>query len=97
MTINEAIKQLEDLRQNQETFIDGKDPEPDNPFVLDMAAIDVALKIIGSVNDMLTRIAETKVQMLADRDENIFKYSYYTGYCSALSEIEGVFAAFTGD
>ena len=97
MTINETIYQLKDLRQNQETFIDGKDPEPDNPFVLDMAAIDIALKIIGSVNDMLTRIAEIKVQMLADRDENIFKYSYYTGYCSALSQIEAVFTAFTGD
>ena len=97
MTINETINQLKDLQKNQESFIDGKDPDPDNPFVKDMEAIDVALKIIEGVNGMLTKIAGIKVQMLQGRDENLFKYSYLTGYCCALSEVEGLVAAFTGE
>lgn len=56
MTLNEAIAQLKDLRQNQESFLDSKyneeldkdNPElQNNPFVLDMKAIDKVLEILG--------------------------------------------------
>lgn len=56
MTLNEAIAQLKDLRRNQESFLDSKyneeldkdSPElQNNPFVLDMKAIDKVLEILG--------------------------------------------------
>lgn len=56
MTLNEAILQLKDLRRNQESFLDGKynegldkdNPElQNNPFVLDMKAIDKVLETLG--------------------------------------------------
>lgn len=56
MTLNEAIAQLKDLRRNQESFLDSKyneeldknNPElQNNPFVLDMKAIDKVLEILG--------------------------------------------------
>ena len=56
MTLSEAITQLKDLRRNQESFLDGKynegldkdNPElQNNPFVLDMKAIDKVLDTLG--------------------------------------------------
>ena len=56
MTLNEAIAQMKDLRKNQESFLDGKynveldkdkDEFKDNPFVLDMIAIDKVLEMLG--------------------------------------------------
>lgn len=56
MTLNEAITQLKDLRRNQESFLDSKyneeldkdSPElQNNPFILDMKAIDKVLEILG--------------------------------------------------
>ena len=56
MTLNEAVAQLKDLRRNQESFLDGKynegldkdNPElQNNPFVLDMKAIDKVLDTLG--------------------------------------------------
>lgn len=56
MTLNEAIAQLKDLRRNQESFLDSKyneeldkdSPElQNNPFVLDMKAIDKVLEMLG--------------------------------------------------
>ena len=56
MTLSEAIAQLKDLRRNQESFLDGKynegldkdNPElQNNPFVLDMKAIDKVLDTLG--------------------------------------------------
>ena len=56
MTLNEAIAQLKDLRRNQESFLDGKynegldkdNPElQNNPFILDMKAIDKVLDTLG--------------------------------------------------
>ena len=56
MTLSEAITQLKDLRRNQESFLDGKYNEgldkdsselQNNPFVLDMKAIDKVLDTLG--------------------------------------------------
>ena len=56
MNLNEAITQLKDLRRNQESFLDSKyneeldkdSPElQNNPFVLDMKAIDKVLEMLG--------------------------------------------------
>lgn len=57
MTLNEAIAQLKDLRRNKESFlenlcenegIDKDNPElQNNPFVLDMKAIDKVLEMLG--------------------------------------------------
>lgn len=57
MTLNEAIAQLKDLRRNKESFLENKyenegidkdNPElQNNPFVLDMKAIDKVLEILG--------------------------------------------------
>lgn len=56
MTLNEAVAQLKDLRRNQESFLDCKynegldkdNPElQNNPFVLDMKAIDKVLDTLG--------------------------------------------------
>lgn len=56
MTLNEAIAQLKDLRRNQESFLDSKYNEEldkdsselqNNPFVLDMKAIDKVLEMLG--------------------------------------------------
>ena len=56
MTLNEAIAQLKDLRRNQESFLDSiyneeldKDSSElqNNPFVLDMKAIDKVLEMLG--------------------------------------------------
>ena len=56
MKLNEAIAQLKDLRRNQESFLDSKyneeldkdSPElQNNPFVLDMKAIDKVLEMLG--------------------------------------------------
>lgn len=94
MTINETIEQLEDLRENQRSFIYDKNPDPDNPFVLDIAAINNALKFIEGVNNVLTKMAEIKVKMLAEIDKNPTMYNYIIGYCCALSVVEGLAAKF---
>lgn len=94
MTINETIEQLKDLQKNQQSFICDKNPDPDNPFVLDVAAINNALKFIEGVNNVLTKMAEIKVKMLAEIDKNPTMYNYIIGYCCALSVVEGLTAKF---
>lgn len=55
MTLNEAIAQLKDLRQNKENFLKNKYTKEqietaelnNNPFFKDMQAIDKILEILG--------------------------------------------------
>jgi Tfp pilus assembly protein PilO len=55
MTLNEAIEQLKDLRQNKENFLKNKYTKEqienaelnNNPFFKDMQAIDKILEILG--------------------------------------------------
>lgn len=55
MTLNEAIEQLKDLRQNKEIFLNNKYTKEqienaelnNNPFFKDMQAIDKILEILG--------------------------------------------------
>lgn len=47
MTLDECIKQLKDLKRNQESFITTKEEiDENNPFVKDMQAIDKALEVL---------------------------------------------------
>lgn len=47
MTLDECIKQLKDLRRNQESFINTKEQvDENNPFVKDMQAINKALEVL---------------------------------------------------
>lgn len=48
MTLDECIKQLKDLRRNQESFINNIKGQVDenNPFVKDMQAINKALEVL---------------------------------------------------
>ena len=47
MTLDECIKQLKDLRRNQESFINTKEKvDENNPFVKDMQAINKALEVL---------------------------------------------------
>lgn len=47
MTLDECIKQLKDLRRNQQSFINTKEQvDENNPFVKDMQAINKALEVL---------------------------------------------------
>lgn len=47
MTLDECIKQLKDLRRNQESFINTiEHVDENNPFVKDMQAINKALEVL---------------------------------------------------
>lgn len=47
MTLDECIKQLKDLRRNQESFINRiEQVDENNPFVKDMQAINKALEVL---------------------------------------------------
>ena len=47
MTLDECIKQLKDLRRNQESFINKIEKvDENNPFVKDMQAINKALEVL---------------------------------------------------
>lgn len=90
MTTKEAIEQLRDLRKNQESFLDGKDPDPDNPFLKDTAAIDKALQILEDLEGLKTEIKNMKIELCNSGNETLFKMNYVTGYCSAMSAVEGL-------
>lgn len=54
MTLDECIKQLKDLRRNQESFINTKEEiDENNPFVKDMQAIDKALEVLEKFQERL--------------------------------------------
>ena len=62
MNISECIDQLKDLRQNQEGFLDGKDADSENPFKMDIEAIDVAIKaLIGEDTNVPATADDTNV------------------------------------
>ena len=56
MTLFEAKEQLKDLRKNQESFLDSKDPDEDNPFLKDIQAIDTILEAVAGMQDLLKEI-----------------------------------------
>ena len=54
MTLDECIKQLKDLKRNQESFINTKEEiDENNPFVKDMQAIDKALEVLEKFQERL--------------------------------------------
>lgn len=54
MTLDECIKQLKDLKRNQESFINTKENiDENNPFVKDMQAIDKALEVLEKFQERL--------------------------------------------
>lgn len=54
MTLDECIKQLKDLKRNQESFINTKEEiDENNPFVKDMQAINKALEVLEKFQERL--------------------------------------------
>lgn len=86
MTLNEAIAQLKDLRQNKENFIKNKYTKEqienaelnNNPFFKDMQAIDKILEILGLYalhNKELKEMLNAAVnEMIKGRNCNPDKY-----------------------
>lgn len=97
MTLFEAIEQLKDLKINQESFIDGKDPDPDNPFVKDMAAIDRVLKCLNDLEAIKKDIKTLKYNVCNTKiDDEIWGMNYVTGYCAAMTSVEQALEALNG-
>ncbi len=86
MTLNEAIAQLKDLRQNKENFLKNKYTKEqienaelnNNPFFKDMQAIDKILEILGLYalhNKELKEMLNAAVnEMIKGRNCNPDKY-----------------------
>lgn len=86
MTLNEAIAQLKDLRQNKENFLKNKytkeqienAEQNNNPFFKDMQAIDKILEILGLYalhNKELKEMLNAAVnEMIKGRNCNPDKY-----------------------
>lgn len=86
MTLNEAIEQLKDLRQNKENFLKNKYTKEqienaelnNNPFFKDMQAIDKILEILGLYalhNKELKEMLNAAVnEMIKGRNCNPDKY-----------------------